>query len=52
MAGVNWKSILVESGVYEAGSVPAHIPTAIVNGIKGAVQLAHQAGGWTPPSEI
>ena len=44
-AGVDWKSILVESGVYEAGSASAHIPTAIAKGVKEAVQLALRTEG-------
>ena len=44
-AGIDWKSVLVESGVYEAGSVPEHQPTAIAKGVKEAVQLAFEAEG-------
>jgi HAD superfamily hydrolase (TIGR01456 family) len=41
-AGIEWKSILVESGVYESGTVPAHQPTAIAKGVKEAVELAFE----------
>jgi hypothetical protein len=37
---VKWKSILVESGVYQAGSVPDVEPDMIVSGVKEAVEWA------------
>lgn len=36
--GTEWQSILVETGVHIAGSVPAVTPTTIVHGVKEAVQ--------------
>lgn len=37
---VKWKSILVESGVYQAGSVPDVEPDMIVSGVREAVEWA------------
>lgn len=44
--GTKWNSILVESGVYEAGTQPAHRPTAFAKGVKEAVKLALRREGW------
>ena len=43
--GVEWNSVLVESGVYEAGTVPAHEPTGIAKGVKEAVKWALKIEG-------
>ncbi|KAI3339718.1 HAD-like domain-containing protein [Ustulina deusta] len=48
--GTNWKSVLVETGVYAAGSPPTHIPTHFACTCKDAVQWAllqegHATGG-------
>lgn len=51
-AGVEWKSVLVESGVYEAGTVPAHQPTAVAKGVKEAVLLALHREGWIRPTDF
>lgn len=40
--GIEWKSILVESGVYEKGTTPAHVPDMIVAGVKDAVEWAFE----------
>jgi HAD superfamily hydrolase (TIGR01456 family) len=44
--GIQWNSVLVESGVYESGTAPAHRPTAIAKGVKEAVEWALQKEGW------
>lgn len=41
-ADLQWNSILVETGVYEARSVPSQLPTCIVGGVEDAVRLAFQ----------
>ncbi|KAI1845095.1 hypothetical protein JX266_008642 [Neoarthrinium moseri] len=38
--GAEWKSILVESGVYEAGSKPSYMPTLTAKDVKDAVEKA------------
>ncbi|KAK2629018.1 hypothetical protein QTJ16_002121 [Diplocarpon rosae] len=38
--GSEWKSILVESGIYAKGTTPASEPDHIVSGVKDAVNLA------------
>ncbi len=38
--GYQWKSILVETGVYRAGTVPAHQPTHTAKNVKEAVEWA------------
>ncbi|KAM0809139.1 putative HAD-like domain-containing protein [Seiridium cardinale] len=38
--GAEWKSILVESGVYEAGTKPTYTPTHFAKDVKDAVQQA------------
>lgn len=35
---ISWKSILVESGVYKAGTVPEHVPTTIKADVMEAVK--------------
>jgi HAD superfamily hydrolase (TIGR01456 family) len=52
LAGIKWKSILVESGVYESGGVPAHQPTAIAKGVKEAVELAFEMERWIAPAAL
>jgi len=37
-AGIEWKSILVCTGVYEEGTVPRFKPTTIVKDVKAAVE--------------
>ncbi len=37
-AGIEWKSILVCTGVYEEGTVPKFKPTTIVKDVKAAVE--------------
>jgi HAD superfamily hydrolase (TIGR01456 family) len=36
--GIEWKSILVRTGVYKEGTVPEYTPTKIVNDVKAAVE--------------
>ena len=43
--GSDWKSILVESGVYVAGDDPAHKPTKVTKDVKDAVDLALKEEG-------
>ncbi|KAI0156820.1 HAD-like domain-containing protein [Xylariaceae sp. FL1272] len=43
--GVDWKSILVESGVYEAGSTPQYSPTFLCSGCQGSRCKGDDAGG-------
>lgn len=38
--GIEWRSILVETGLYVAGTKPIHEPTYIAKDILGAVKLA------------
>jgi ribonucleotide monophosphatase NagD (HAD superfamily) len=38
--GYDWKSVLVESGVYVKGTIPSHTPTHIASNIKEAVAWA------------
>lgn len=40
-----WKSVLVETGVFRAGSVPTHTPTWIARSCENAVQWALQQEG-------
>jgi HAD superfamily hydrolase (TIGR01456 family) len=44
--GTEWASILVKTGVYRAGSVPAHQPKAIVDDVLAAVKWALREEGW------
>lgn len=39
-SGMTWKSVLVETGVFAAGSVPTHTPTHIARSCQDAVQWA------------
>lgn len=43
--GYRWKSILVETGVYVSGTVPAHTPTHIAENVKEAVRWALREEG-------
>ncbi|KAI0892335.1 HAD-superfamily hydrolase [Annulohypoxylon nitens] len=43
--GVEWRSILVETGVYVAGSVPKHQPYHTVKNVMEAVEWALKKGG-------
>ncbi|KAI1116118.1 HAD-like domain-containing protein [Nemania sp. NC0429] len=43
-----WKSVLVETGVYKAGTVPAHTPTCFARSCRDAVQWALQQEGHIP----
>ncbi|PVH88954.1 HAD-superfamily hydrolase [Cadophora sp. DSE1049] len=43
--GSNWKSILVQTGIHEAGSVPEHEPTVEVGNILDAVRWALKQQG-------
>lgn len=45
-SGVEWRSLLVESGVYIKGTVPAYKPTATVPCVLQAVKLALRMEGW------
>lgn len=38
--GIQWKSILVESGIHRAGEIPTHLPDYIVPGVQEAIMLA------------
>lgn len=40
-----WKSVLVETGVYEAGTTPAHEPTLIARDVREAVMMALEREG-------
>ncbi|KAF2007544.1 HAD-superfamily hydrolase [Amniculicola lignicola CBS 123094] len=44
--GTDWASILVQTGVYTAGSVPAHEPRMVVGDVLDAVQWAAAEEGW------
>ncbi|KAG9244551.1 HAD-like domain-containing protein [Calycina marina] len=44
--GVDWTSILVNTGVHTTGSVPAHIPDVNVDDVLGAVKWALKQQGW------
>lgn len=44
--GVEWKSILVETGVFQKGAKPSHEPTMIVSGVKEAVEWALSQEGF------
>lgn len=43
--GAMWKSVLVESGVYVAGSEPAHVPDHVARGVNDAVDWALRQEG-------
>jgi HAD superfamily hydrolase (TIGR01456 family) len=45
--GTDWASILVETGVYTAGTTPAHQPTKIVGDVWDAVSWAAAREKWT-----
>lgn len=38
--GINWRSILVETGLYVRGTIPDHLPRHIAPDVKAAVELA------------
>ncbi|KAK8042197.1 cat eye syndrome critical region protein 5 precursor [Apiospora rasikravindrae] len=44
--GATWKSILVETGVYQAGTKPNHQPTHHVKNVADAVRLALDKEGY------
>lgn len=46
--GYRWKSVLVETGVYQPGQVPDVWPTNIEYGVMDAVEWALQNESWTP----
>jgi HAD superfamily hydrolase (TIGR01456 family) len=46
--GIEWKSVLVETGVYAAGSLPAHKPSHIAHNVQAAVNWAMQQEGVFP----
>ena len=48
-AGIPWKSILVESGVYKACTKPAHEPNHIAKNVEEAVRWALQQEGVQVP---
>ena len=43
--GTEWKSILMESGVHVACEEPVHKPTAIVKGVKEAIEWESKDSG-------
>lgn len=43
--GIHWKSVLVETGVYEAGTIPTYEPTNIAQNVEEAVKWALQEEG-------
>jgi ribonucleotide monophosphatase NagD (HAD superfamily) len=45
-AGTEWTSVLVKTGVYRAGTQPAHMPKVIVDDVLGAVKWALREEGW------
>jgi HAD superfamily hydrolase (TIGR01456 family) len=45
-SGAEWKSILVESGVFERGAKPRFEPTVTVPGVKDAVEWALEREGY------
>jgi HAD superfamily hydrolase (TIGR01456 family) len=44
--GIAWKSLLVETGVYQPGTTPAYKPTAIVEDQRAAVNYGAREAGW------
>ena len=44
--GVDWTSILVNTGVHRRGTVPAHTPDVICEDVLGAVKWALKEEGW------
>ncbi|KAL1630706.1 hypothetical protein SLS54_000577 [Diplodia seriata] len=44
--GTDWKSVLVQTGVYQAGSEPAWKPTTIVKDVYEAVRYAVEDSKW------
>jgi len=44
--GTEWWSVLVKTGVFKAGTVPAHKPKTIVDDVLGAVKWALEQEGW------
>jgi HAD superfamily hydrolase (TIGR01456 family) len=47
--GTDWASVLVQTGVYVEGSVPAHKPTKTVGDVWDAVSWAVEQEGWKGP---
>ncbi|KAH8820530.1 HAD-like domain-containing protein [Xylogone sp. PMI_703] len=45
--GYQWKSVLVETGKYQPGTIPEVWPTNITYGVMDAVEWALQQEGWT-----
>ncbi|RDW71261.1 hypothetical protein BP6252_07824 [Coleophoma cylindrospora] len=46
-----WKSVLLETGVHVAGTVPSVQPTSIQRDVKTAMGYAFQQEGWSLPEE-
>lgn len=44
--GTDWTSVLVKTGVYRSGTVPAHKPRVIVGDVYDAVKWALEQEGW------
>ncbi|PQE23313.1 HAD superfamily protein [Rutstroemia sp. NJR-2017a WRK4] len=44
--GAEWTSVLVETGVYRSGTVPAYKPKVVVHDVLGAVKWALEKEGW------
>jgi HAD superfamily hydrolase (TIGR01456 family) len=45
--GTEWTSVLVKTGVFRQGSVPAHKPKVMVDDVLAAVKWALKEEGWT-----
>jgi HAD superfamily hydrolase (TIGR01456 family) len=44
--GAKWSSVLVQTGVFRAGSKPTYVPTAVVENVRDAVRWALKEEGW------
>lgn len=44
--GAAWRSLLVRTGVYDGRGEPAHRPTAVVDGVREAVECGLKWSGW------
>lgn len=44
--GTEWTSVLVKTGVYNAGSQPNYMPKVIVDDVLAAVRWALKEEGW------
>ena len=49
--GVEWSSVLVNTGVHRKGSEPKYKPTAMVEDVLAAVKWALREEGWKGPAE-